>query len=384
MTIPFVDLQGLHASIQSELDEAVARTVSRSAFIGGEQLQLFESEFAAYCGAGRGNDDSRPGLACASCGNGTDALYLVLRALGVGADQEVITVANTFIATAEAISLTGATPIFVDIDAQTLLMDPAAVEAAITPRTAAIVPVHLYGQMCDMDRIMTIAHRHGLHVVEDGAQAHGARWAGRGAGHASAAVCFSFYPGKNLGAFGDAGAVVSLNADLIERVRMLANHGRKEKHLHEFPGLNSRMDALQAAILRVKLRHLDKWNDARRDLARQYISAIQEAPLRLPCVHPNAEPVWHLFVVRLSDRDHVAAILKKHGVETGLHYPIPLHFQPAYGTSNCGRGCLPVTERAAGEVLSLPMHPLLTDQHVARVAECLIQIHNRKTSALSA
>jgi dTDP-4-amino-4,6-dideoxygalactose transaminase len=303
--------------------------------------------------------------------NGTDALYLTLRAFEIGSGDEVITVAHTFIATAEAISITGAKPVFVDIREDTLLMNPDLLEAAITPHTRAVIPVHLYGQPCEMDIILDIAHQHGLKVVEDAAQAHGARWQGRYTGAWGDAACFSFYPGKNLGAYGDAGAIVSQDKDLINRIRMLANHGRQGKYVHEIVGVNSRLDGLQAAILRIKLRHLDDWNAARRHHAEYYLKCLGDSNIILPAVHPEAETVWHLFVVRTSDRECVQTRLKQLGIETGIHYPIPLHMQPAYKHLGLAKSQFPVTEHVARQVLSLPMYAELTDEIIDCVARAI-------------
>jgi dTDP-4-amino-4,6-dideoxygalactose transaminase len=368
MKIPFVDLEAQYRSIKPEIDEAIQRVLARSSFIGGEDVTSFAREFAEWCAAGV--EPTGP-LHCATCGNGTDALYLALRALGVGPGDEVITVAHTFIATAEAISLTGARPVFVDVLPTTLLIDPAAVEAAITPKTKAIIPVHLYGQPCAMDEILRVARRHGLKVVEDAAQAHGAHWRGRRVGGLGDVACFSFYPGKNLGAYGDAGAVVGADPDLIRRIQMLANHGRLEKYTHEVEGVNSRLDGLQAAILRVKLRHLDDWTKARQAHAAAYREALADTVLTLPAIAPGADPVWHLFVVRTPKRDDLQAKLKRHGVSTGVHYPLPLHLQPAYAHLGLGQGTLPVTETAALQILSLPMYPEMTAEHIGHVADAV-------------
>ncbi|HEU4765953.1 MAG TPA: DegT/DnrJ/EryC1/StrS family aminotransferase [Pyrinomonadaceae bacterium] len=354
--IPLVGLFDQYQTIKSEVDAAIENIIAKSAFVGGEEVRNFEKEFAAYCEA----------KACVGVGNGTDALYLTLRALGIGAGDEVITVAHTFIATSEAISMTGATPIFIDVTDDTMLMDPALIEAAITPRTKALIPVHLYGQSCDMDAIMEIARKHGLKVVEDAAQAHGGRWRGQRVGSIGDAATFSFYPGKNLGAFGDGGAVVSQDAGLIERIRMVANHGRLEKYTHKMEGVNSRLDGLQAAILRVKLRYLDEWNARRRQIADAYMDQLTDRGIALPTVHENAEPVWHLFVIRLAERERLASLLKEEGIATGIHYPVPLHQQPAY-EDRAASYSLPATERAAQEVLSLPMYPELTQEQIERI-----------------
>jgi dTDP-4-amino-4,6-dideoxygalactose transaminase len=288
--------------------------------------------------------------------------------MGIGPGDEVITVAHTFTATAEAIALTGARPVFVDVLPDTMLMDPDAIEPAITPRTRAIVAVHLYGQPCDMDRVMAVARRHGLKVVEDAAQAHGAAWRGRRPGALGDAASFSFYPGKNLGAYGDGGAVVSADEALVERIRMLADHGRSDKYTHAIVGVNSRLDGLQAAVLRVKLRCLDAWNAARQRHAELYLQMLRRADVELPVVDPNARSVWHLFVVRADDRADLQARLSEHGIASGVHYPIPLHLQPAYAHLGVPAGALPESERAAARVLSLPMYAELPEEAIARVA----------------
>ena len=361
MNVPLVDLYAQYLSIKPDVDTAIERTIARSAFIGGEELRSFESEFAKYCEA----------AACVGVGNGTDALYLTLRALGISAGDEVITVAHTFTATAEAISSIGARPVFVDIKPDTMLMDPDLIESAITPRTRAIIPVHIYGQPCEMDRIMEIARRHGLKVIEDAAQAHGARWRGRRVGSIGDVACFSFFPGKNLGAYGDAGGVVSRDEDLIRRIRMLANHGRMDKYVHQIEGVNSRLDNLQAAILRVKLRRLDTWNAARERHAQRYCEILSNCGVILPVVHPEVETVWHLFVIKVQDRDRLQAELNERGIAAGVHYPVPLHRQPAYQHLGIPEGALPVTEQVASHILSLPMYPELTEDQIAAVGKAV-------------
>ncbi len=371
LNIPLVDLHAQHEALGSDLEDAIGRVFARGVFVGGEEPREFEREFARYCGdasAASAAGAAHLPVHCASCANGTDALYLALRALGIGPHDEVVTVAHTFIATAEAIGLTGARPVFVDVTSDTLLMDPEALEAAITPRTRAVVPVHLYGHPCDMDRIMAVARRHGLKVVEDAAQAHGARWRGHRVGSIGDAACFSFYPGKNLGACGDGGAVVSRDEQLIHRIARLANHGRQEKYVHEIEGLNSRLDSIQAAILRAKLRHLDDWNASRRRHAARYLERLRDSGIGLPATHPQAEPVWHLFVVRVQERKAVQQELTRNGIATGIHYPVPLHLQPAYHHLAIPEGSLPVTERAASEILSLPMYPELTSEQVDAIS----------------
>lgn len=360
--IPLVGLLDQYQTIKPEVDEAIAKIIANSAFVGGSEVKLFEKEFAEYCET----------KACVGVGNGTDAIYLTFRAMGIGAGDEVITTAHTFIASAEAISMTGAQPVFVDIAEDTMLMDPAKLEAAITPRTKAILAVHLYGQPCDMDAIADIARSHDLKVVEDAAQAHGARWKGRRVGSIGDAACFSFYPGKNLGAYGDGGAVVSNDEELIERVRMLANHGRLEKYTHKMEGVNSRLDGIQAAVLRVKLRHLDEWNEKRRQHAGFYLETLTNGELRMPVIDQRAETVWHLFVGRVADRGAFQQRLKDDGIATGVHYPVPLHLQPAYEHMKMPAGTLPVTEKVAAEVISLPMYPELTLAQLESVVDAVM------------
>ncbi|HLH29980.1 MAG TPA: DegT/DnrJ/EryC1/StrS family aminotransferase [Terriglobia bacterium] len=368
MNVPFVDLYAQYETIQSAIDAAISRTIADCSFIGGPDLRDFEAEFAKYC-------ESK---ACVGVGNGTDALHLTLKALGIGPGDEVITVAHTFIATAEAICSTGARPVFVDIRKDTMLMDPDALESAVTPQTRAIIPVHLYGQPCDMDRIMEVANRHGLKVIEDAAQAHGARWRGRRVGSIGDAGCFSFFPGKNLGAYGDGGAVVSHDESLIHRIRMLANHGRTDKYIHEIEGWNSRLDGIHAAILRTKLRHLDGWNASRQRHAAQYAEMLSDSAVSLPVVNPYAKPVWHLFVVKVSDRDRLQKGLREQGIATGIHYPVPLHLQPVYKRLGIPAGTLPVTEWTASHVLSLPMYPELTTGQIEAVSQAVAEITLRQ------
>lgn len=365
-TIPLVDLQGQYLAIREEIDSAISRVLARASFILGEEVAAFEEEFAAYCGA----------RWCVACANGTDALELALEAVGVGVGDEVITVAHTFIATAEAINSRGARPVFVDVRDDTLLMDIDAVERAITPQTRAVVPVHLYGQTVEMAPLLELARRHGLRVVEDSAQAHGARAEGRCAGTLGDVASFSFYPGKNLGAYGDAGAVVTSDPAVAGRVRQARDHGRSSKYEHDFPGRNSRMDGLQGAVLRVKLRHLEDWNRTRRELAARYDRLLAGvAEIRPVAVASGCEPSRHLYVVRVPRRDRVLGALRELGVQAGVHYPVPLHRQRAYANLGLGHGTLPITERAAAEVLSLPlyapMEPVLVDRCAGALIEAL-------------
>ena len=360
--IEFLDLGRLHADLAERLETAWRSVLVSGRFVGGPEVEAFESEFARYCEA----------AGCVGVANGTDALELVLSALGIGQNDEVIVPANTFVATAEAVCAVGARPQFVDVRPDTLLLDPAAAEAAVGPRTAAIVAVHLYGQMGDMSALSGLADRHGLALVEDAAQAHGARFAGRRAGSVGVAATFSFYPGKNLGALGDGGAVVSDDAELLGRVRRLSDHGRSpvRRHRHEVVGRNSRLDSLQAALLRVKLSGLDEANAARRTLDRRYRAGLP-AWCDPVILHPAAEAVHHLAVVQVPDREAATAALDRAGIGWGVHYPLPCHRQPAFANLAAVTGPLPVTENAAEHVLSLPMWPTLDPRAVDRVCDVL-------------
>jgi dTDP-4-amino-4,6-dideoxygalactose transaminase len=356
--VPLVDLRAQYLSIRAEVDEAIARVISKTAFILGEEVEAFEQEFARFCETGH----------AVGCGNGTDALELALQAVGVKPGDDVITVSHTFTATAEAVVNVGARPVFVDVRPDTLLLDVGQVEAAITPRTRALLPVHVYGQVVDMDPLLALARKHGLRVVEDAAQAHGARYKGRRAGSLGDAGCFSFYPGKNLGAYGDGGAVVTRDAAAADWLRRARNHGRATKYEHDFVGRNSRMDGIQGAVLRVKLRHLDGWNQRRRDLAQAYRDHLSGAP-GITVVTPQAEveSAYHLFVVQTPGRDALLERLRGEGIEAGVHYPVPLHRQKAYAAYPPGSP-LRVTEAAAASILSLPLYPELDPGVLARIA----------------
>jgi dTDP-4-amino-4,6-dideoxygalactose transaminase len=358
--IPMVDLQAQYARIKDEVDAAVARVIESAHFIKGEDCALFEREFAAYCGAAH----------AVGVANGTDALVVALRAYGVAAGDEVVTVANTFIATGEAILLNGGRPVFVDVDPVTFTMDASLVEKAITPRTKVIVPVHLYGHPADMGPINAVAARHGIPVLEDAAQAHGAENDGRRAGTLGHAACFSFYPGKNLGAYGDAGCVVTNDREFAARVRQIANHGGgTSKYDNVVVGMNSRLDTLQAAILRVKLGHLERWNTERLERIRAYAAALADVPgIVVPSERAGARSAWHLFTVRATDRDGLQKQLAAQGISTAVHYPRPIHLQPAMAAAGGRPGDLPVSERLSREVLSLPLYPELPLDAVARVA----------------
>jgi dTDP-4-amino-4,6-dideoxygalactose transaminase len=360
MQIPLVDLKAQYVSIKPEIDAAVQRVLNNAQFILGQEVKDFEVAFAAYLGV----------QAAVGVASGTAALYLALLACDVGAGDEVITTAHTFFATAEAISQTGARPVFVDIDPRTYNLNPDLVEAAITPRTRAIVPVHLYGQPADLAPLQEITQRHQLWLIEDAAQAHGAMYQGQYCGSFGHLACFSFYPGKNLGAYGDAGAVVGNDEQLLKRVRQLRDHGRSAKYIHERVGFGERMDALQAAVLNVKLGYLDQWNEKRRHWAQTYTSCLGDCPVSTPYEQPVVRHVYHQYVIRSSRRDELLTHLKSHGIEAGIHYPVPLHRQPAY-IDNYRETSLPVTEMTAKEVLSLPMYPEINEEYIARVVKAI-------------
>jgi len=360
MTIPFVDLKIQYQTLRGELEPAMQSVLERGAFIMGAEHEAFEQAFARYLGVRR----------CLGVASGTDALELALRALGLGPGDEVITVPNTFIATTEAISHVGASLRWVDVDPRTYNLDPERLEAAITPRTRAVLPVHLYGQPADMRPIMAVARRHGLKVIEDCAQAHGARDHGQRVGTFGDLACFSFYPGKNLGAYGDGGAVVTNDEALAERVALLRNHGQQTKYVHVMEGWCHRLDNLQAAVLGVKLRHLDDWNECRRRAAATYNRLLGDLPeVVTPYVPAGVEPVFHLYVIQVPDRDGVQAALQAQGIATGIHYPIPLHQQPAYAHLGFAPDDFPVSAALGPKILSLPMFPeITTDQIEAVVA----------------
>jgi len=361
--IPLVDLKAQYAALHADIDAAIARVIANTSFIMGPEVRAFEEAFAVFCQAHY----------AVGVSSGTAAIELTLRALGIGPGDEVITTPFTFIATAEAISAAGATPVFADIDPATYNLHPVAVEAAITPRTRALLPVHLYGQPADMPALTAIAQGYGLALIEDAAQAHGAEIAGRRVGSLGHAACFSFYPGKNLGAYGDGGAVTTDDEALAGRLRKLRDHGRVSKYVHDEIGYGHRLDALQAAILAAKLPHLNAANAARRRLAERYCDLLAETDLILPFVPDGVAPVWHLFVVRTPRRDDLLARLREQGIEAGIHYPLPLHLQPAYTSLGLGPGSFPVTEAAARQVLSLPLFPEMTDEQQERVAAALIE-----------
>lgn len=363
MRVPFMDLSRLHEPLLAEINAALAEVIRRNAYILGDEVAAFEAAFAHYC-------EARYAIGLDS---GTSALELALRAWGIGAGDEVITAPNSFIATASGIAFTGARPVFVDIDPATYTLDPTRLEAAITDRTRAIVPVHLYGQPADMDPILEIARRHGLKVLEDSCQAHGARYKGRRCGSLGDAAAFSFYPAKNLGAFGDGGALTTNCPETAEKIQMLRNYGQKVKYHHLFLAYNRRLDTLQAAVLGVKLGKLDECNASRRAVAGQYDALLGDR-WAVPAVADYAEPVYHLYVIRCPEREAVAARLKEQQVDSGLHYPVPIHLQDAYAYLGHQPGDFPEAERACAEVLSLPMFPYMRNEEVAAVAAAFQQV----------
>src|SRR5438477_10720992 len=362
MKVPFLDLKAHHAPLIDKFDRAIREVIESSAFAGGPFVERFEEEFAAYCGS-----EYAIGV-----GNGTDALWLTLLALGIGPGDEVITVPNTFFATVEAITYCRAQPVFVDVDENTFTMDPAELEKRLTARTKAIIPVHLFGQPADMDPILEFACKHDLFVIEDAAQAHGAEYKGRRAGTLGDAGCFSFYPGKNLGALGEAGAVITNDSKLQEKIRILRDHGQVRKYRHTMIGWNCRMDGIQAAVLSVKLQHLERGNTLRRRHATEYDKAFDglEEVVR-PFAAPYSEHVYHVYAIRVRERDEVMWHLQEKGIQCGVHYPVPIHLQKAYRNLGYEAGRFPVSERIALECISLPMFPELTSLQIGMVALAL-------------
>jgi dTDP-4-amino-4,6-dideoxygalactose transaminase len=367
--IPFVDLKAQYASIKAEVDEAVLTVMGNCNFILGREVEEFEANFAAYLETGHALGIS----------SGLDALRLALEALGIGAGDEVILPANTFIATALSVSAVGAHPVLVDIDSRSYNIDPDRIEAAITARTRAIMPVHLYGQPCDLDPILDIARRHNLRVVEDACQAHGARYRGRRAGTIGDIGCFSFYPGKNLGAYGDGGAVVTADRELAEKMSRLRNYGQQKKYYHSDKGLNARLDTLQAAVLGVKLKYLDEWNSRRAANAALYsrlLEAVEQ--IQLPAAGRDRDHIYHLYVIRTRERENLQKYLSERGITTLIHYPVPIHLQQAYSELGYQRGDFPITELAADEIVSLPMFAELKVDQIERVAEAISDFYSRQ------
>jgi dTDP-4-amino-4,6-dideoxygalactose transaminase len=369
--IPFVDLKAQYLSIKADVDAAIQRVLDSCQFTLGAEVEAFEREFASYCGSAHG----------IGVNTGTSALHLALLAAGVGPGDEVVTVPFTFVATASAIDYTGATPVFVDIDPRRYTMDPQAVEAALTPRTRAIVPVHLYGQPADMDPIMEIARRHRLVVVEDACQAHGAEYKGRRVGSIGDLGCFSFYPGKNLGAYGEGGMVVTDDPERARTIRMLRDWGAEKKYQHVLKGFNFRLEGIQGAVLRVKLPHLERWTDARRVAAARYDALFAGRGVAAPWAAPDSRHVHHLYVVRSAQRQAWQDVLAAQGIQTGIHYPTPVHLLPAFADLGHRAGAFPHAEWAAAEVLSLPMFPELTAAQSDEVAQAVIRLAARRESA---
>ena len=364
MTVPFASFRPMHDELRQQLEQAYNKVMDSSYFILGKECKAFEEEFAAYCGA----------KYCVGVANGLDALFLILKAMDIGEGDEVIVPSNTFIATALAVSYTGATPVFVEPELKSYNMDPARLEAAITDQTKAVIPVHLQGRPADMDRILQIAGKYGLKVMEDAAQAHGVRYKGKKVGTFGDAAAFSFYPGKNLGALGDGGAVVTNDPKLADQVRALGNYGSNQKYSHIYKGVNSRLDELQAAFRRVKLTQLDKWNDARTAIAKKYFAGIQNEKIVLP-LKPDADfgHVYHVFAIRCRERDALEQYLADLGVGTVKHYPIPMHLQDCYADLGYKRGDFPIAEEISDTVISLPMFYGMTDEQIQYVIDVINQ-----------
>ena len=373
LAVPFVDLKAQYATIQAEVKAAIDGVLERCQFTLGPETAAFESEFAAYCGAAQG----------IGVNTGSSALHLALLAAGIGAGDEVITVPFTFVATAAAIGYTGARPVFVDVDARTLTMDVTRIEAAITPRTRAILPVHLYGQPADMEPILDIARRRKLLVIEDAAQAHGAEYRGRRVGAIGDLGCFSFYPGKNLGACGEGGMVVTNDAQYARTIRMLRDWGAERKYEHVIKGFNFRLEEVQAAVLRVKLRRLEQWTEARRSAAQRYDRLLAGSGIATPSTRGDVRHVYHIYAVRSPERAAWQAALSAQGIHTGIHYPTPVHLLPAHADLGYGQGQFPCAESAAREVLSLPMFPEITAEQCARVATALTALASRSERDLA-
>ena len=362
--VPYLDLKTQYQSIRREIDEAITRVLDNCEFVLGSEVAAFENEFASYCGAAE----------CIALNSGTSALHLALLGAGVGPGDEIITVPFTFVASVAAVVYAGARPVLADIDPRSFTIDPAAIEGLITPRTRAILPVHLYGHPADMDPILEVARRYGLLVIEDAAQAHGAKYKGRSIGSIADLTCFSFYPTKNLGAYGEGGAVTTNNAEYARTIRMLRDWGQDHKYHHVLRGYNYRMEGLQGAILRVKLRHLEHWTEARRGIAAKYNHLLADSEVERPSEMPWARHVYHAYTLRTNDRDVLQATLDEKGIQTGIHYPLPVHRQPAYADLVHTPLGLPQSEKAAAEVLSLPIYPEMTDDQIQRVTQALTSL----------
>lgn len=373
LRVPYLDLKAQYHSIKSEIDTAVSDVLESSQFVLGKEVAAFEQEFANYCGAAE----------CVALNSGTSALHLALIAAGVGPGDEVITVPFTFVASVASILYAGARPVLVDIEPHSFNINPAAVEAVITPRTKAIMPVHLYGQTADMDPILDVARRHGLIVIEDAAQAHGAKYKGRSAGTLGDIGCFSFYPTKNLGAYGEGGAITTNNSEYASKIRMLRDWGQDSKYHHLLRGFNYRMEGLQGAILRVKLRHLERWLESRRAIAATYTRQLTDSGLSLPQEMPWARHVYHVYSVRTSDRDAFRSALQEEGIQTAVHYAIPVHLQPAYADLGYRGGSFPESEAAANEVVALPIYPELNQTQADAVCRAARKVAAQRVKSLA-
>ncbi|NLV16853.1 MAG: DegT/DnrJ/EryC1/StrS family aminotransferase [Syntrophomonadaceae bacterium] len=359
--IPFLDLERIHKPLEKEIISAISKVIRSNRFLLGEEAELFEQEFARYCNTGY----------CAAVGSGLDALHLILRAYGIGPGDEVILPANTYIATALAVTYAGATPVFAEPDEKTFNIDAAGIKPVISHRTKAIIPVHLYGQTADMDPILELGRRHNLKVIEDAAQAHGALYKNRPAGSLGDAAAFSFYPGKNLGALGDGGAVTSNDRELIDKIKMLRNYGSARKYVHEYKGFNSRLDEIQAAVLRIKLRHLEEWNSQRCHIANRYLKQITNVNVGLPYVAPENKPVWHVFAIKSRKRNELQQRLKDSVIETLIHYPVAIVNQTAYSELNLDAKGYKLSQALADSILSLPVYPGLTEEEITRVVNVI-------------
>ena len=366
-TVPYLDLRAQYSSLRSEVLSALEEVCESTSFAQGRATSEFEAKFAAYCGVNH----------CVSLNSGTSALHLALRCLDVGPGDEVVTVSMTFIATAWAITYAGATPVFVDIDPVRRTLNPDQLEAAITSRTKAIVPVHLYGMPAEMDRIMAIADRRGIPVIEDAAQAHGAKYKDKRVGQFGQIACFSFYPSKNLGAYGEGGALITNDASIARRARSLRDHAQTERYMHDEVGYNYRMDSFQGAVLTIKLKHLDEWNRARVECARLYSELLKDSSYKLPAHLSDSDCVWHCYVIETSQRDRIRSALEEVGIQSAVHYPVPIHLQKAYAHLDYRAGDLPVTEALCEQCLSLPIYPELSKEKISRVASVLLDLENR-------
>jgi dTDP-4-amino-4,6-dideoxygalactose transaminase len=370
--VPYLDLKAQYRAVKQEIDAAVGRVLESCQFVLGPEVSDFEKAFATYCG----------GSECIALNSGTSALHLALLAAGVGPGDEVVTTPFTFVASVAAILYAGARPVLVDIDPRSFTLDPSRIEAAITSRTKVLLPVHLYGQPADMDPIMDIARQHNLIVIEDAAQAHSAQYKGRPAGSIGHMACFSFYPGKNLGAYGEGGAVTTNNSEYARMIRMLRDWGQDRKYHHLLRGYNYRMEGLQGAVLNVKLRHLEQWTEARRNLVQYYNRSLSDCELELPIEMPWARHVYHVYTVRSKERDRLQKALADEGIQTGIHYPVPVHLQPAYAGLGYEPGSFPESEGAAKQVLSLPLYPELSLQAASQVADAVKKVVGNKVSTL--